>query len=184
MRFRSRSVALAAAGFLAASTLLFPTPGETEEHQVKLTAMLEAPPGHPPIPPEKIAITLDRYSSDAERAAMQKALAAGGQKGLFKLLDGTRVGKLSRPGAPDVDILYASLDERDWGQQLSIVTERWDGFGSKGHPFNIAWVSFGPDGGLIRGTIVVGTEVHLGEKNTVWTHDGERDFRLKNVTTR
>ena len=184
MRPRSTSLALAAAGVLAAFALLFPVPGETGEERIELSAVLEVPPGDPPIPTEKVTLTLDRYSSDAERAAMQKALATGGQKSLWKLLDGTRVGKLSRPGAPDVDVLYASLDERSWGQQLSIVTERWDGFGSKGHPFNIAWVSVGPDGGLIRGTIVVGTEVHLGEKNTVWTHDGECDFRLKNVTLR
>lgn len=184
MRFRSRSLALAAAGFLAASTLLFPVPGETGEDRVELTAVLEAPPGHPPIPPEKVTLTLDRYSSDAERAALKKALASGGQKGLFKLLDGTRVGKLSRPGAPDVDILYASLDERAWGQQLSIVTERWDGFGSKGHLFNIAWVQLVPGEGAGRGALVVGTEVGFGDENTVWTHDGEHEIRLKNVTLR
>ncbi|HKV07219.1 MAG TPA: hypothetical protein VJ725_03710 [Thermoanaerobaculia bacterium] len=181
---RSHSQSLAIAGVLAAFALLFSVPGETGEERVELTAVLEVPPGEPPIPAEKVTLTLDRYSSDAERAAMQKALATGGQKGLAKLLSRTRVGKLSRSGAPDVDVLYASLDERAWGQQLSIVTERWDGFGTKGNPFNIAWVSFGPDGGLIRGTIVVGTQVHLGEKNTVWTYDGERDFRLKNVALR
>ena len=184
MRFRSKSLVLAAAGILAALVLLFPAPGETGEDRVELTAVLEVPPGDPPIPLGKVTLTLDRYSSDAERAAMRKALTTGGQKALFKLLDGTRVGKLSRPGAPDVDVLYASLDERDWGQQLSIVTERWDGFGSKGHPFNIAWIQLVPGEGAGRGTIVVGTEVHLGEKNTVWTHDGERDFRLKSVTLR
>jgi hypothetical protein len=181
MRHRSTSLALAAAGFLAAYALLFPLPGETGEDRVELTAVLEAPSGDPPIPSGKITITLDRYSSEAERTAMKKALAEGGQKGLFKLLSKTRVGKLSRPGAPDVDILYASLDERS---QLSIVSERWDGFGSKGHPFNIAWVAVEGDHPGRHGAIVVGTEVHLGDKNTVWTHDGERDFWLKNVALR
>ncbi|HSF42870.1 MAG TPA: hypothetical protein VLT87_23895 [Thermoanaerobaculia bacterium] len=183
MRPRSKSLALAA-GFLAAFALLVPTLGETGEDRVELTAVLETPSGDPPIPSGKITITLDRYSSEAERAAMKKALAEGGQKGLFKLLSKTRVGKLSRPGTPDVDILYASLDERSWGQQLSIVSERWEGFGSKGHPFNIAWVAVDCDHPGRQGAIVVGTEVHLGDKNTVWTHDGERDFWLENVALR
>ena len=145
-RYRSLSIAL----FVVASILLgFARPSSAAEHYT--AAMFNINNGAA----GRIDITIDRWSSDAQRNTLMATLE---QKGPEKLLDAVQdmpsAGHIGAPGQLSWDLRFARrIPNPDGGERIILVTDRPIGFGeavnqprSINYPFTVIELRLDRDG--------------------------------------
>ncbi len=77
-----------------------------------------------------LSITLDGYSTDADRRALWQAFEGGGQAALAKALVALpAVGHLSFAGVAEYDVAYVKVFPTDKGRKLRLVARRPLAFG-------------------------------------------------------
>ena len=102
-----------------------------------------------------VDITVERWSSDAERDQLIKALAEGGQAKLLRVLqDMPRVGYFRTPNSIAYDLKFARKEKlAEGGEQIVLGTDRYVSFWEAAnrprtidYPFTLIDIRLGPDG--------------------------------------
>jgi hypothetical protein len=100
-------------------------------------------------------ITIDRWSTDAERSRLTEALKASGQQGLLKALQQLpAIGYIRTPNSLGYELRYARLDTlTGGGQRILVLTDRYVSFAeltnqsrSLDYPFTLIEMRLKPDG--------------------------------------
>ena len=125
----------------------------------------------------RIDITVDRWSSDAERTRLMATLE---QKGPDKLLDAVRdmpsAGRIGAPGQLSWDLRYArKIPNPDGGERIVLVTDRPINFGeaanqtrSLNYPFTVIELRLDRDG-KGQGKMSTATKIVADKKNNTIT---------------
>ena len=136
---------------LAAGTLV--VKAAALERYVAMAVNLGGSPG--PTGAGTVEITIDRWSTDAQRDELRKALI---EKGPEKLLDTLqempRVGYIRTPNSIGYDLHYArKMPMDEGGDQIVLATDRYIGFWEASHrprtvdyPFTLIEMRVGKDG--------------------------------------
>jgi hypothetical protein len=132
----------------------------------------------PPAPestvdPPRLSLHLDRYSTDAERARLQEAIAdRGPEHALQGLSEVPYVGRLTWPGGTEYSVRYARQNARpDGGRDVILLLDRplwiwWDTSApANPYPYSVVQLQLGPDGkgeGRISNGVTVTSDTVLG----------------------
>jgi hypothetical protein len=114
-----------------------------------------------------VLISIDRWSTDTERATLVTTLREKGPRALLDRLQDVRsVGRIRSPDSLGYDLRYAhQAKAEDGGRRIVIVTDRpigfweaWANARSVEYPFTVIQMQIGPDG-TGKGTMSVATKV-------------------------
>jgi hypothetical protein len=121
-----RPLALVALLGLALLLALLPAIAKEAKHiaQYRTIVMAEAGPGVQGA--GEMDITIDAWSSDAERAALLDAFKKGGNLGLYEALQKQDPhGYISQPGSLGYKIRFARQVKTDTGSKVIVVTDKF-----------------------------------------------------------
>lgn len=140
-----------------------------------------------------VDITIERWSTDAERQLLIDALKEKGQDGLLRALQKLpRVGRMRTPDSIGYDLHYARQNPLDeGGRQIVIATDRPIGFWearnrprSIDYPFTVIELRLNKDG-VGEGKMLPGTKIYIDRKNNlVLENYGTQPVRLTEVKKR
>lgn len=114
-----------------------------------------------------VLISVDRWSTDAERDRLVAVLREKGPRALLDALQDIRsVGRIRTPDSLGYDLHYAyQTPAEDGGRQIVIATDRpigfweaWDNGRSVDYPFTVIQMRIGPDG-RGTGTMSIATKI-------------------------
>jgi hypothetical protein len=120
-----------------------------------------------------VEIVIERYSTDAERDRLLKALVdKGPEKLLDTLQDLPRVGYIRTPNSIGYDIHFARKHPgEDGGEQISLATDRFISFWEAAnrprtidYPFTLIELRIGPEG-VGEGKMSLATKIRFDKKN-------------------
>lgn len=170
---RSSAVLVPALLALAAFFVAGPVLAKEAQHvaRYRMIAMTSTGPGVQGA--AELDVTINRWSTEAERAALLAAYQKGGNVGLYQELQKQPShGYFSQPGSLGYQIRYAHLVRTDSGSRVIIVNDTFvsdANFDSNSeflkYPITLAEMKLGADG-KGTGTMVVGARIAI-EKDGV-----------------
>jgi hypothetical protein len=120
-----------------------------------------------------VEIVVERYSTDAERDRLLKALIEKGPEKLLDMLqDLPRIGYIRTPNSIGYDLHFARKHPgEDGGEEISIATDRYITFWEAAnrprtidYPFTLIEMHLGPDG-VGEGKMSLATKIMFDKKN-------------------
>jgi hypothetical protein len=122
---------------------------------------------------DQVEIVVERYSTDAERDRLLKALVEKGPEKLLDTLQGLpRVGSIRTPNSIGYDLHFARKHPgADGGEEISLATDRYITFWEAkyrprtiDYPFTLIELHIGPDGAG-EGKMSLATKIMFDKKN-------------------
>jgi hypothetical protein len=121
----------------------------------------------------RIAVTIERWSTEEERKAAREALRAGGTNALIDTMRKAEVGYLQINDSLGWRLRLASLFEIEDHRILRVATDRPIGLGEAGrgtfspdYPVGVIEFIIAPDGD-VTGTLLMATKVRFDRKGTL-----------------
>jgi hypothetical protein len=96
----------------------------------------------------RLSVTIERWSTDEEKALLKKALAEDGPEGLLKALRKTTVGYVRTTQSLRYPLNFASSFQTEKGRTIRLVTERpilWAesvGMTARSRDYEFGWIEF------------------------------------------
>jgi hypothetical protein len=96
----------------------------------------------------RLSVTIERWSTDEEKAQLKRALAEGGSEGLLKALRKTTVGYVRTTQSLRYPLNFASSFQTEKGRTIRLVTERpilWAemaGMTARSRDYEFGWIEF------------------------------------------
>jgi hypothetical protein len=139
-----------------------------------------------------IIITVNRWSSEAEKNELFSVLRKDGQEALLRALqDAKRLGSLRTPETVGYDLRLAFQEPgKDGGRRVLIITDRPVGFGeasarpqSLDYPFTVIDMQLKPDG-TGSGTMSVAAKIIPAGKTVLVENYDTQPVRLNRIESR
>ena len=120
----------------------------------------------------RIAVTIERWSTDAERKAATEALKSGGSGALIAALKKSDVGYMELSGSGGYRLRFATTFTTEHGRIIRAATDRPIGLGdgaklpSRDFPLGMLELVYPPEG-RPTGTLLVAAKVRFDEKGNL-----------------